>query len=407
VIVPTPGPTAEQTKRHERTVVWVLWGAQFIAMIGMSACIPFLPLFVRQLGVAPEHESMWSGVITAAPFVMSSMLTPLWGVLGDRYGQKTMVIRAIIGLALAMTLMGFSANIWMLLFLRLFQGAASGFIASTNAFVSTEISPQRLGSSLAHLQTSISAGNIIGPLVGGVISDAVGFREVFWFVGIMCVCSTIIIAFFVKQRVQPSAARPRIGVLETIRHAQNNASIATILIIIFCTQAAIVLSTPIFPYYVEQLGAPTAMLSSISGTIISVVGVCTIIGAPFWSKRAESLGAERTIAIVSGVACLAMGAQAIVPSYHWLYPTRIILGLHTAAIIPLLYSRLTIIAPADQRGGFMGLGSSATLLGNLAGPLLCSAVTWAAPYQATFVLSATILGGICFVMRRQRSSGHH
>ncbi len=50
----------------------VLWISQFIAMIGMSACIPFLPLFVLELGVAKEDAALWSGVITAAPFVMSA-----------------------------------------------------------------------------------------------------------------------------------------------------------------------------------------------------------------------------------------------------------------------------------------------------------------------------------------------
>lgn len=95
----------------ERNLV-VIWIAQFIAMIGMSACIPFLPLYVRELGVAAEDAAMWSGIIAAAPFVLSSLLTPVWGALGDRYGQKTMVMRAILGLGIAMTLMGFAPNIW-------------------------------------------------------------------------------------------------------------------------------------------------------------------------------------------------------------------------------------------------------------------------------------------------------
>ena len=70
----------------------VLWLAQFIAMIGMSAYIPFLLLFVLKLGVAKEDATLWSGVITAAPFLMPALLTPLWGVVGDTYGQKSMVV---------------------------------------------------------------------------------------------------------------------------------------------------------------------------------------------------------------------------------------------------------------------------------------------------------------------------
>lgn len=72
----------------------ILWAAQFIAMIGMSACLPFLPLYVRALGVSDlESAQRWSGIINSAPFVFSVIASPIWGALGDRYGRKLMVSR--------------------------------------------------------------------------------------------------------------------------------------------------------------------------------------------------------------------------------------------------------------------------------------------------------------------------
>lgn len=383
----------------------VLWFAQFIAMVGMSACIPFLPLFVRDLGVAQEDAALWSGIITAAPFVMSSLLTPLWGSLGDKYGQKSMVVRGILGLGIAMTLMGFSNSIWMLLALRIFQGAASGFVASNNAFVSVQTPPEKVGVALGTLQTSISAGNIMGPLVGGVISDAIGFRPVFFFVGVMCAISLVILIY--KLREERTAASSRgARVLGNVRVAWRSANIRSLLIMVMMVQTAIVMATPIFPYYLEQLGAPTSMLSTLAGIVVSIVGVCTIISAPWWGNRSDTFGFRTTMIIAGSIVGVGMILQAIVPSYEWLFPVRTMMGLAVGALLPLMYSELSRNAPSGRKGGIMGLASSATLLGNLTGPLICSAIATQLPLQWVFVASALTMGtAILIGLGKPRANG--
>ncbi|NQW29834.1 MAG: MFS transporter [Ignavibacteria bacterium] len=370
--------------------LYVLWFAQFVAMIGMSACIPFLPLFVIELGVAKSDAPLWSGLITAAPFVFSSLLTPLWGALGDRYGQKLMVVRAILGLGIAMTLMGLSTNVWMLLSLRIFQGAASGFVASNNAFISAQTPAVRVGFALATLQTSISAGNILGPLVGGTISDALGFRSVFWFVGAMCLISMFIVMRYVHEDKGLSSPRSsRVG--KNITMAFNNKHIRTLLITLFIAQSAIVLTTPIFPYYLEQLGAPKELLSTLTGMIVSIVGVCVIISAPWWGRRSDRVGYTNTVKIAAAVVSIGMLLQVFVPSFYYLFPLRIIIGLSVGAILPLSYAELARRAPDGRKGGIMGLASSATLLGNLTGPLICAAIATNLPLEYTFVASALLM----------------
>ncbi|MGA0834161.1 MAG: MFS transporter [Candidatus Kapaibacteriota bacterium] len=186
----------------------VLWIAQFIAMIGMTGVIPFLPLYVRELGVSPDQTSLWSGFIIAAPFATAALLTPLWGSIGDRYGQKLMVMRAVAGLGLTVAAMGLATNVWVLFVLRILQGAVSGFIASTNAFVSSNTPSDRAGYALGTLQTSISAGAIVGPLVGGAISDAFGFQMVFFVVGGLCTLSLVTVYAGVREQPvdHPAAA---------------------------------------------------------------------------------------------------------------------------------------------------------------------------------------------------------
>ncbi|MBP2672722.1 MAG: multidrug transporter, partial [candidate division NC10 bacterium] len=111
-----------------RKNLYVLWGTQFLAMAGMNLVVPFLPFYIRQLGVTdPTSLARWSGLVFAGPFFLSFIATPVWGSLGDRYGRKMMVVRALIGLAISQLLIGFAQDVIQLLIFRVVQGAISGF----------------------------------------------------------------------------------------------------------------------------------------------------------------------------------------------------------------------------------------------------------------------------------------
>lgn len=368
----------------------VLWAAQFVAMIGMSACIPFLPLYVRTLGVPQADAAFWSSLVYGAPFVMSSLLTPVWGILGDRYGQKTMVMRAIAGLAVSMTLMGFAPNVWVLVALRMFQGAASGFVASNNAFVSAQTPQERIGASLATLQTSIAAGSVVGPLLGGVVADAFGMRMVFFVVGSLCAVSLVILWVFLHESrgvVVPRQAR----VFKNIRIVLRTRSLRDLLVLLFCTQTALVLVTPVLPYYIQELGAPEASLGSIVGLIVSLVGVGSVISSRWWGQRSDRRGFVPTMRVALSIVLAGTVVQSVVPTYHWLIPIRATVGLAAGAILPLVYGALSRRSPAGRKGGIMGMASSATLLGNMTGPALCSTLSVWLPTSGLFVVAASLM----------------
>ena len=377
----------------------VLWFAQFVAMIGMSAVLPFLPLYVRDLGVAPQDAAFWSGLINAAPFITSSILTPVWGAMGDRYGQKTMVIRAVIGLGVTVALMGFAPNVWVLFFLRLLQGAVSGFISANNAFVSTQTPTQHAGMALSTLQTSVAAGTVVGPLLGGTISDAFGANVVFFVVGALCAVSSYILwTKLAEERAARSGQPPHVW--RNMGVVIRDPMLRWLLLTLFIVQTALMLPSPVYPYYIAELGAPPSLLSSITGTIVSLVGIMSVISGPWWGSRSDRLGFRPTMMAAAGVVALGMLAQAFVPSYHWLFPIRAIMGVATGALQPLVFGELTRRAPTGRKGGIMGMASSATLAGNLTGPLMCAAIAPWLPLWMLFVVSAMTMLSVVMIARR-------
>lgn len=343
-------------------------------MIGMSAFMPFLPLYVRDyLGITiPEDIHRWSGFIYAGPFILSIFATPIWGALGDRYGRKSMVVRAVFGLALAIGLMGFAQNVWQFFLLRVFQGAVSGFIAANLSFVSSETPQEHTGYALGILQTATSGGTVGGPLLGGILSDIAGMKNVFFIVAGMCLISGVIVVRFLKEDKKTAGKKSPSDPLKNLHYAWEQPKIHWPLAVLVIAQASIVFAGPIFALYIESLGAPAKSLKTITGVMIGIVGLCSVIFAPFWGKRNDSAAWGRTFGIAAFIVGVAIGLQGFVPRYEYIFPLRLIIGIFVAAIIPGLYSALSRQSPAAIRGGIMGLASSATLLGNLISPTLSS-----------------------------------
>lgn len=95
-----------------RNLVVCVFGS-FTTIVAVTLLLPFLPLYVEQLGVTGHAAiSEWSGVAYGAAFFTAALTAPLWEQLGDRYGRKLMLIRASLGMAVAMTLLGMAQSVW-------------------------------------------------------------------------------------------------------------------------------------------------------------------------------------------------------------------------------------------------------------------------------------------------------
>ena len=111
----------------DRAINWkqnlnVLWFGTFVAGIGFSSISPFIALFIGQLGdYNATQTSIYSGMAFAAPFLVKMIVSPLWGILADKYGRKPMLLRASLGMAVVIGAMSLVTSAWQLIVLRLLQ----------------------------------------------------------------------------------------------------------------------------------------------------------------------------------------------------------------------------------------------------------------------------------------------
>jgi len=376
--------------------------SQFIAMVGMSAFVPFMPLYVFDLGInSIEEAKIWSGLVFAGPYFLSIITVPIWGFLGDKYGKKLMMLRALFGLTLAVFLMAFAQNIYQLFFLRVFQGAVSGIIAAALAFTASNTPNEKTGYAIGILQSSQSAGNIVGPLIGGIISDLVGFRYTFITVALLIFISAISVFFFVEER-NKDYKKTTISFISNFRILKENISIPFILALIILSQAGIQYTNPIFPYFLSELGAPKEMLSSITGMMVGIVGLFSVFFAPFWGKRSDKKDYRKTIFISTGIIGLAAILHIAMPHYLYLFPLRIIIGIFFAAVVPTLYSALNKMSKEENKGSVMGFASSAYLIGSLFAYISCGFVSSWFGLDAAFIISGLLLLAVAFMAKYSR-----
>ncbi len=376
-----------------RRTLYIVWAAQFIAMLGMSFVVPFLPFYVRNLGVQDEAAvSLWSGLIFAGPFLPSFILTPVWGFLGDRYGQKLMTVRAVFGLAISQFLIGLAPTVEMLLVLRMVQGAISGFLAAALALVSSHAPRHRSGYAIGLLQTATSAGSVLGPFFGGMLADAIGYRSVFFLVAGMCTITGFIILLYVSEPAKESPLPGhRISLRSNIRFVWSTPSLRLGIFLIVLSQSAVFLVQPVFALYIDSMFTSTEFIATVAGAIFAVAGIFTVLSAPWWGRRNDEKSVRKNLSIALSGAAAAYVLHFFVEHPLPLVLLRAVLGFCLGGMLPSLYSYVNKHSTVPRRGGILGIAASGNTLAHLLGAPIGGFLGASVGVRSVFLFAGLIL----------------
>jgi MFS transporter, DHA1 family, multidrug resistance protein len=374
--------------------LYSLWFAQFVAMAGLSMVVPFFPFYLRDLGVSDkESVKLWSGLLYSAPFMISAFMQPIWGNLGDRKGRKPMVVRAMLALALANFLMGFAVSPTQLLFLRLFQGTLSGFMAPAIALMACCAPEHRTGQALGTLQSSIVSGMIIGPLLGGVLSHLAGYRPLFFGTAFCCLVAALMVIGLVKEDFVRQERKDQSAIRQNIRYVLHTPELRVMWILIVLSQLSMVIVIPFLSLYVEQLEVSPAYVGLITGLVFGIAGVANACCAPFWGKSSDRIGSRKVLRrALAGITLFSL-PQAFVTSVSQLLVLRAGVGVFFSGIIPTINTLVRSSAPEKDRGAIFGIFQAGLLIGNMAGPLIGGALSAFLGLRSIFLINTALFLG--------------
>ncbi|WP_124727031.1 MFS transporter [Staphylospora marina] len=377
----------------------ILWTGQFVSISGLTVMVPLMPLFIEELtGTSGEAAAWWTGVCLAAPAVTSLFCAPLWGRLGDEWGRKWMVVRALGGLVISLALMGFCRSPWQFLLCRLFQGACGGVVDAAAAFAGSEAPPERKGQVLGRLNAATAAGSVLGPLMGGMLADLAGFRSLFFIMAALTGVLTVTAACFlretniVRQREsqEKSAVRPlKEAWLSLVRHRETRAFLCGGVF----AQAGIYGVTAVFALHVAALSGDSSMAATWVGLLQAVTWLSVMVASPWWGKRNDTKPVHVSF-VWAALGCgISVMIQAWVTDVGWLVPLRMVQGALFSALIPSVFCQICRSGDPRLHGTRVGLANSCLTGGQIQGSLLASAclVTLSTPWVLM------VMGGLFIV----------
>ncbi|WML55954.1 MFS transporter [Neobacillus sp. PS2-9] len=369
--------------------LWVLWIGVFFTAASFSMVIPFLPIFLLQIGVH-EHTEMWSGLLFSSAFFAGAVAAPFWGRVADQYGRKPMIVRAGIVLFFIYTLMAFVTNPYQILVLRILQGLLSGFIPGAIALIGTNTPNEKVGYALSLISSASASGTIIGPLLGGGIAHLVGNRWAFASAGSIVLIATLLIIFWVKEE-NFTPNKERGSVKKDLKIAWSNRPFMFVLLLLVVTSCSVMTIEPVLPLYIVKLGGSSENASLIAGIVFSLPGIASAIFAPYWGKWADKVGFHRVLFIGLLGGGIGMLAHIIFSQIWGFSIIRFAFGVFFCAVYPALNGLVVTSTESDFRGRAFGLSQTANQIGGMVGPILGGFIGGIFPIQIVFIVTAVLL----------------
>ncbi|WP_338561519.1 multidrug efflux MFS transporter [Erwinia sp. E_sp_B01_3] len=370
-----------------------VWFGCLFTGLAISQIIPFLPLYVEQLGVTdPSSLTLWSGLIFSVTFMVSAIVSPMWGSLADRKGRKLMLLRASLGMGVVIFLQAFVTDVWQLFLLRALMGLTSGYIPNAMALVATQVPRERSGWAMSMVSTAQICGVIMGPLMGGFLADWVGLRAVFLITSALLMTSFLITLFLIKE-----GAQTRVKKEDNLTGSMVFRSLANpgLIISLFLTTLVIQLCngsiSPILTLFVRELEPDVQNIAFISGVVAAIPGVSALMSAPKLGKLGDRIGAERILITALILTFVLFMAMSWAGSAFQLGVLRFLLGFAEGAMMPAVQTLLLRYSSDRVTGRIFGYNQSFMYLGNVVGPLIGSGVSAIGGFRWVFAATAVVV----------------
>jgi len=340
-------------------LLW-LWIVSAVTQFGVYSAQPFTPLFIqRELGVHDPHQiSLWVGLSGSAIGVSLIVSSPFWGRIADRFGRKSMAVRATGLGGLFVAALAFVQTPMQLVVVRFLSGSVTGNQAAMAALVGSETPNSEVGRAYGLIGSSVAVGRSIGPLLGGLLVVRIGLRYQFALAGLLMCAAVVPLIFRVRETSRRNEPHRKLSLRQLVTLVpRDNLRMAALLVMVQGA-ANIVNFTSAQFLGVKIIESASGSAGFYTGLTFTAAGICTAAGALAYSFVASRFGyravaAATTVLLGAGVAAIAIETQ----------PSLIVLaaagtGLAFGACIPALNSMIGLESPEPLRATIFGIGTA-------------------------------------------------
>jgi MFS family permease len=374
--------TAAFNPRHN---VLAAAAANGIGYTGFTLVMPFLPLYIRELGVTDVAGiAWWTGLTLGATPAVTAISAPLWGRVGDRFGSKVLVLRSLGAFVVVKAAMGLVTAPWQLFALRALLGVFAGYGALTTSMAAESVPREQMASAIGTVQVAQRLGPAIGPVVGGLLAPLVGLRSTFFVAAACYLVSVLLIAVVYREpRSRQARAKTR-GLVEVFRQLSATPGFWMVFVVILGLQLVDRSFGPILPLYVERL-VPAAQVPVVAGVLFSIAAIFAAIGHRVAAPLLARFTSRALVVASSLFTALGLVVLVLVPSVTAFGVALAIAGAAIGVGMTAAFTTGGALLPPDAHATGFGLMMTASLIGLAVSPIVAGLISGpglAAVFQA-------------------------
>ncbi len=364
-----------------------LWFAQVGTTLGFSFTFPFYPLFFEELGgLTTERAAFWAGLAGWVFGLGMGLSSPVWGILGDRFGRKLNVLRALILGGLFLALSGFSQTPLQLLLTRFVIGTTSAVIPTIMALVAAHTPRERLPFAAGIIQSGLFFGVALGPLFGGMIYDAFGVRAAFIATGAALWCSAVIVIFLVREDFRrPDSSTGLTQPFVDLWRLSTSRLMLPLYAIVFLVLASHLMIQPAIPGLVGVVKG-VAPSGTDSGIVFAAGGVASSVSSVVMGWLAPKVGLQRVFIVGTVLSAFAALIPYFASDYFTLAAGFAAIALFSGGLSGLVNGLIALRSPSGQHGAAFGSAQFAHAFGVALGPLAGGGMVVAWGLRSVFLL---------------------
>ena len=345
----------------------VMAAVVFVVFAAFAFVIPFLPLYVRELGVAEADVATWSGLLIAVAPLFAGLLAPVWGRLADRYGHKVMATRGLVSYVVILSLSALVANVGQLLGLRIAVGLFGGIGPLSITMASASAPRGEAGRAIGLMQAAQILAAAVGPFLGGLLAVTIGIRPTFVVTAVLCGLAFLLVhlAYVDPPRRDPSpdaAAAAPMG----LPRGPLLGLMALLFLLNFVSRSF----TPVLPQQIEGLGVASGRVALATGVLVSFYSIAAAASAGLLGRSPERWPPRRVMLASVSAAALLLAPIPWLTTFPALLAVATLLGLVFGGSLTLGYTIGDRLAPGERRGTVFGYFTGAALFGGAVSPFI-------------------------------------
>jgi DHA1 family multidrug resistance protein-like MFS transporter len=334
-----------------------------------------------------KEAAKWSGIAGGIMGIGMFLTGPIWGIMADRWGRKPMVLRAMFGITVISVAIALIPNVYWLVILRGAMGLFAGSMASASALVASTTPREKIPFAMGLLMVASFAGSALGPLVGGVMADILGYWNVFYAIAGIYFLGGIAVLLFAREKFVP-VPKERTASFSKLFNLARSKKILPLLIVLIILALSPSVLMPVVPLFIQQLSPENA--ASAAGLAMSIVGIVAAGSSIIAGRAGERMSMKKMLIF----GCISSGLlyfpPMFAPTIFWFIFLLSLRGLTNGAIMVPSNSLIALSVSTEEQGMAYGLQQSASSFGSGIGPIIGGALASMAGLGSVFPVTAVL-----------------